>query len=56
MISVILLFGVLLFLPQIIDGLKIGAAILIEVLKFALIYGTLPAMFYLAVYLNSKGN
>ncbi len=53
--TIILLFIALLFLPQILDALKISAAILIEVLKFTLVYGTIPALFYLAVYFNMKG-
>lgn len=52
-VSIICFF---LFLPKIIDAAKLTGVVLIEVIRLALVFGTFPALFYLSVYLKTKGH
>jgi hypothetical protein len=55
MMTIILLFLALIILPNLIDYLKIGLVIIIEVLKVLVPLSIFPLMFWLIIYLNSRG-
>lgn len=53
--SIILIVLALIFLPKLIDALKIAAFVIIGSIQLFLTYGIIPLLIWVAISLNTKG-